>query len=419
MRLQAVLYAFLSYPKFLYSLDKKLLIASQEQDEAFGFFMEELYNRFRDDPLNLPNIENLAAAATLTQDSIMYIKFLSPIGEFELDEAKAREIVAKWIWDTATTKVLPALPVNEGIGYLDTIKAAIEEPLTETSTLDLKKDQSIVGTIFEKLKVHKEFSTGIPQLDSIVKGGVGRQELGVLQAVTNTGKSWYTMNACLENAKRGYNTAYVSLEMGQDAIFTRLAMLLLHKTDIEIESNKEKTKREVLAEINKQIEGNFTIIRSVPRGFSIEELERQIRFIRLKYGYTLDFIGVDYDELMKLPRGDKVYERLTDLYVKFKALSERHDLGLFIAAQINREGAKSLGKTGLKDTSGSFFKVQIADLVVHLEEAEGGAIVMRVEKTRTGGKKSELILVPDFSTGELLGGSLYNGIERPKSDITW
>lgn len=418
MRLQTVLYAFVSYPKYLFSIDKKLLIAAKEQDEAFGFFISELYKRFRADPLNLPNIENLAAAATMTDDSVTYIKFLASVGDFELDETKAREIISEWVWETATTKVLPALPVSEGIGYLDTIKAAIEEPLTETSTIDLKRDSGTIEKIFEHLKVHKEFSTGVPQLDSIVKGGIGRKELGILQAVTNTGKSWYTMNACLENAKRGYNTAYVSLEMGEDAIFTRLAMLLLHKTDIEIESNKEKTKREVMNEINRQIAGNFTIIKSVPRGFSIDELERQIRVIRLKYEYPLDFIGVDYDELMKLPRADKVYERLSELYVKLKALADKYNLGLLLAAQINREGAKANGKTGLKDTSGSFFKVQIADLVVHLEEAEGGTVIMRVEKTRTGGKKTELILTPDFSTGELLGGTLYNGV-HPTVDVSW
>jgi len=403
MKLQTVLASFIKYPRFLYVVDSKLLRAAHAQDEAFGFFLNELIKHFKKNPLEVPNIESLIVSASSSNNEVVYLSFIESVPDFDFIEPQAKEYIRAWIWEAATKVILPNLSNDEGSRYIEVLKASLDSPITTTSMLDIKQDFGKISEIYRQLHPVNEFPIGVPTLDSLLKGGIGRGELAILQAVTNVGKTWYVLNSCLANARKGYNTAFVSLEMIESEIFTRVAMLLLNKSSEEVELKRESTVRELQYFLEHKMKGNFTLIKDSPGGMSVYDIEQRIKQIKLQYNYNLDYLVIDYDDLIKLTgEKEKQYLDLGQLYRDLKSLAQRYNIGVLIASQLNRD-AMTNKSSGLRNTSGSIQKVQIADIVIHLEDREAEGLLLRITKSRRGIKNKDVNVVPDFEHGDLLG----------------
>lgn len=404
MKLHTVLASFVKYPKFLYVVDSKLLQAAYSQDEAFGFFLNELVRHYKNNPLEVPNIEGLVVSATTSKENeFLNLSFIEAVPDFDFTESQAKEYIRVWIWESATKVILPNLSSIEGSNYIETLKSSLDSPISTTSMLDIKQDFGKISEIYRQLYPVKEFPIGVPTLDSLLKGGIGRGELAILQAVTNVGKTWYVLNSCLANARKGFNTAFVSLEMTEAEILTRVAMLLLNKPSEEVELKRETTIREMQYYLEHKMKGNFTLIKDSPGGMSVYDIEQRVKQIKLQYEYNLDYLVIDYDDLIKLSgSGEKQYMDIGQLYRDLKSLAQRYNIGVLVASQLNREAMHSKG-SGLQNTSGSIQKVQIADVVIHLEDREAEGLLLRIKKSRRGIKNKDVSVVPDFEHGDLLG----------------
>lgn len=405
MKLQPVLASFIKYPKYLYIIDDRLLKAAHQQDEAFGYFINELKKRFKENALEMPNIESLVVAATASDNPSIYLAFIDKVPDLDFIEQQAREYIRNWVWEVATQYVLPNLNSLDGSKYIETLKSSMDAPISTTTMLDIKQDFSQISEIYKHLKPIKDFAIGVPALDNILRGGIGRGELAMLQAVTNVGKTFYILNSCLINAKRGFNTAFVSLEMGESEILTRVAMLLLNKSSDIIEIKRDATVKELANFIDKTLKGNFVLIKDSPGGIGVYEIEQKIKQIKLQYGYSLDYLVIDYDDLLKLSGSyDKQYMDIGQLYRDLKGLGQRYNIGILIASQLNREAMRPGARaTGLNNTSGSIIKAQVSDLVIHLEDREAEGLLLKITKSRHGNKDKEVSVVPDFEHGDLIG----------------
>jgi len=409
LKLPPVLASFIKYPKFLYIVDTKLLSASFKQDPAFGFFLRELKKRFNKNALEMPNLESLVVAATTTEEADVYLSFLEKVPELDFIEEQAKEYIRNWVWEAATQIILPNIDSDEGSKYIETLKSSMDAPISTTTMLDIKQDFNEISDIYKQLIPVKEFALGVPPLDNLLRGGISRGELGVLQAVTNVGKTFYVLNSCLVNAKRGYNTAFVSLEMGESEILTRVAMLLLNKSSEDIEIKRESTIRELSEYIKNYLRGNFVLIKDSPGGMGVYEIEQKIKQVQLEYNYKLDYVVIDYDDLIKLSgASEKQYMDIGQLYRDLKSLAQRYNIGILVASQLNRDAMANSKASGLKHTSGSIIKVQVSDLVIHLEDNEAEGLVFRIVKLRRGVKNKTVTVIPDFEHGDLIGIPLQN-----------
>jgi KaiC/GvpD/RAD55 family RecA-like ATPase len=136
---------------------------------------------------------------------------------------------------------------------------------------------------------------------------------------------------------------------------------------------------------------------------SVYDIEQRIKQIKLQYNYNLDYLVIDYDDLIKLTgEKEKQYLDLGQLYRDLKSLAQRYNIGVLIASQLNRD-AMTNKSSGLRNTSGSIQKVQIADIVIHLEDREAEGLLLRITKSRRGIKNRDVNVVPDFEHGDLLG----------------
>lgn len=369
--------------------------------------MNELKKRYTSKTLETTNLENLIFSATTHNEGTTHLAFAEAIPELDFTEEQAQDVIKNWVWNTATQLILPNLSSSEGSSYLETVKSSMDSPVSTTNILDMKQDFGKITEIYKQLKPVHEFPIGIPILDNMLKGGVGRGDLAMLQATTNTGKTWYVLNSCLMNAKKGFNTAFVSLEMVESEVLTRVAMLLLNKSSEEVELKRETNIKDLTEYIDTKMKGNFVLIKDSPGGMTVYDIEQKIKHIKLQYGYILDYLVIDYDDLIQLSgASEKQYMDIGQLYRDLKALAQKYNIGILIAAQLNREAMVSTKSSGLKHTSGSIIKVQVSDLVLHLEDKEEEGLVLRIQKARQGIKNREVFINPDFAHGDLIGTTI-------------
>ena len=69
------------------------------------------------------------------------------------------------------------------------------------------------------------FTTGLPELDDLIHGIQRREELFVIFARTNQGKSWILEKICSHIWEIGFNVGYISPEMGPSSIGYRFDTL--------------------------------------------------------------------------------------------------------------------------------------------------------------------------------------------------
>lgn len=404
MQPHVVVASFIQHPKYLYLLDKHLLKACHRYDKSFGFVIQTLYDSFKTDPLKTYSIDNIAIEARKhPTDSELITTFIDKIpADTDIAEGQADKIIKEWIWEISTKYILPKLSHNDGNKYIDKVKSSLMYAGESTSVIDIRDDWDVVTDIVNKANSKKDFSTGIPALDNIIEGGLGRQELGLLQANTNVGKTWYILNIALDNAMKGKNVLIVELELGWEELIFRLAVLLLRKPSVFLKGEKETTLKDLKKQIETKLRGRLRLVKDYPRKFTSYDLEKHYKQTQLQAGYTPDLIVIDYADLFALPPKQARWEAIGDIYTQLKSFSSEFNVGVWTAGQLTR-GAANKDRTDISDTAGSYDKARIADVIINLEEAGEGSIKARVEKTRTAGKYEIVNLHPDFSVGDLLG----------------
>lgn len=408
MNLHNIIGSLLQHPKYLKLIDDALVRAAYKYDRAFGFCMDKLHQSYKRNALKSYTYDNLLIEATANKNKDILLAFLTKIPyNIDISEEQADSIVKHWIWNASTNKILPEADTRDGLKYLDTVKSYMQYSGDSTVVLDIKKEKDKVEELLRELNPKRDFTTGIPLLDDSIQGGLGRQELGLLQADTNVGKTWYVLNIALANAIRGYNVMFVSLEMGEKAMLTRLGVLLLKKSSTVIESQEDKVIQDYLNNIDVKLKGNFILIKELPRKFTVHDLEQKYQECILSYGYTPDLIVLDYADLFAMPAGKSRWEAVGDIYNQLKSFAMENNIGIWTAGQLVR-GAGEKEVTTTSDTAGSYDKARIADLILNLEDSGDGSKKIRIQKTRTAGIKQAIVLHPDFTTGDLVGVDFNN-----------
>jgi len=411
MNLHNIIGALIQHPKFLKLIDKALVAAAYKYDKSFGFCISKLYDSYQRNALKSYNYDNLLIEATEDKNKDVLLIFLSKIPiDISVSEEQANDIIKNWIWDASTNKILPTSDTEKGLKYIDKVKSYMQFSGDSTVVLDIKKDANKVRKLLQELTPKRDFTTGISTLDDSIQGGLGRQELGLLQADTNVGKTWYVLNIALANALIGHNVMFVSLEMGEKAMLTRLGVLLLKKPSTVIESQDEAIIDEYLNSLNTQFKGNFLLIKELPRKFTVNDLEQKYQECLLTYGYLPDLIVLDYADLFAMPAKKSRWEAIGDIYNQLKSFAMENNVGIWTAGQLVR-GAGDKETTTTSDTAGSYDKARIADLILNLEDAGDGSKRIRIQKTRTAGIKQAIVLHPDFTTGDLIGVDFSNFLD--------
>ena len=227
--------------------------------------------------------------------------------------------------------------------------------------------------------------TGLPRLDAhdILRGGLGKGELGVITANTGVGKSHWLVAMGANAMKAGKNVVHYSFELSEEAVGTRYDSNLCDIDSNEIFENKEK-----VLDIYKESEFGKLIIKEYPTGAaSILTIKNHLDKLLLK-DFKPSLIVIDYADIMRSTRQyDSLRHELKLIYEELRNLAMELKIPVWTASQANRDSANS-DIVGLENMSEAYAKAMVSDVVISLSrkatEKACGSGRLYIAKNRAG-----------------------------------
>lgn len=227
--------------------------------------------------------------------------------------------------------------------------------------------------------------TGLDQLDqkTVLNGGLGRGELGVIVANTGVGKSHMLVSLGAQALKLGKNVVHYTLELTETAVGIRYDSHLTGIASNEIQDSKQ----EVLDKY-KDMELGKLIIKEYPTGgATVNTIRNHLEKLSLR-GITPSMLLIDYADIMRSSREhDALRLELKLIYEELRNLAMEKGIPIWTASQANRDSSNS-DVVGLENMSESYGKAMVADVVISLSrkptEKATGAGRLFVAKNRAG-----------------------------------
>ena len=289
------------------------------------------------------------------------------------------------------TSQLQTLQPNYGLGGVDIISQATQR--------------------FEKYKERKEhkgecfFESGFPELDELMYGIQREEELLVIVARTNQGKSWVLELMITHIWKLGFNVGYISPEMGADSIGFRFDTLFNHYSNKSLmwgRDDVDEAEYETYIKSLQEKQNRFIV--STPSDFdnqiTITKLKNWVRQFNLA-AIAIDGITYLSDERGK--KGDNKTTSLTNISEDLMSLSVELKIPVLVVVQANRTGVVGREEQGtpelesIRDSDGISHN---ASKVIAIQQKKNNILEMGIKKQRFGAVGGKLNYTWDINTGQ-------------------
>jgi replicative DNA helicase len=234
-------------------------------------------------------------------------------------------------------------------------------------------------------------STGFSSIDRLNGGGLAKGELGIILAVSGSGKTMFLTNLATNYVKLKQNVLFIALEELENRMILKFeqAMLQRNKSDIltgtalnEINFNKYqdfyKKKRDMF--------GNLFFARFSPRKITPAKIEQLISDAQLRTGVSIDAVIIDYPDLLRNPNatGNEA-EDGGKLMEEMRRIAQDYNVVMWTASQMNRSAYSAEIRTS-EHIEGSLRKRNAAELVLAVnqtpEEYAAGYVRLYADKVR-------------------------------------
>lgn len=259
------------------------------------------------------------------------------------------------------------------------------------------------------------FTTGFEELDSVVRIQRG-EELFVIMARTNQGKSWMLEKMMTHIWSIGYNVGYISPEMGASSIGYRFDTLNQHFSNTALMKGTNDLDvdeyREYLDELAKN-ENKFVV--AEPKDFQKKITVSKVRnWVKQNNLDVVAIDGITYMSDERYHRGDTRTISLTNISEDLMELSNELHIPVFVVVQANRNGVVEKGSSdvpGLESVRDSDGIAHNASTVLSINQKEPGVLSMVVNKQRFGIVGTKLLYQWDINTGD------FNYLPGEDSDV--
>lgn len=327
--------------------------------------------------------------------------FLSRFPDDELVEVTESD---SYLVDTAREELLyyRSAPVVRKIADLLNTDANKAVEYMISAMKDLQPDYRIGGTDIvsqaterlDQFKDRKEnqdswfFTCGFQELDDLWHGIQRGEELIVIVARVNQGKSWTLAKMCTHVWQIGYNVGYISPEMSASSIGYRFDTLYKNFSNKGLMWGREEVSEADYAEYIKELKtrkNKFEVATPLDfdRRITISKLRKWIK------QYKLDLVAIDgltylTDERGK--RGDTKTTSLTNISEDLMNLSIEMKIPIMVVVQANRGGIKDDVEEvpeleNIRDSDGISFN---ASKVLSIKQSKDGVLTMQIKKQRFG-----------------------------------
>ena len=296
------------------------------------------------------------------------------------------------------------------------------QPNYNLGGVDIIADAEDRYTQFAERKEHQEdwfFTCGFEELDELIHGIQREEELLVIFARTNQGKSWVLEKMCTHVWQLGFNVGYVSPEMGANSIGYRFDTLHKNFSNKGLMWGKDDVDEQEYLDYLKTLKTTKNkFIVSTPNDF-----DRKITVTKLKNWikqYKLDLIAVDGITYMtdeRYKRGDNKTTSLTNISEDLMSLSMEMKVPILVVVQANRNGVSQDDNDDtpeldtIRDSDGISHN---ASKVISIRQTKDGILKMTVKKQRFGAVGCKLNYQWDINTGTFTWVPAEDDATRPE-----
>ena len=276
--------------------------------------------------------------------------------------------------------------------------------------IDIVNDAELRYEEFIQRKEHQEkwfFTTGFKELDDLIHGIQRGEELLVLFARVNMGKSWVLEKMCTHIWQIGYNVGYISPEMGATSIGYRFDTLVNHYSNSSLMWGKDDISEDEYKEYIEDLqEKKNKFIVATPIDFDKKITVSKIR--NWVNQYKLDVVAIDgitYMSDERYRRGDNKTTSLTNISEDLMELSIELKIPILVVVQANRTGVVEKGKAdtpeleSIRDSDGISHN---ASKIISINQREYGVLDMIVKKQRFGVVGGKLTYNWDINIGDFM-----------------
>jgi len=302
-------------------------------------------------------------------------------GDLQYVKDKSLDFCKRQIFKEALEKSVELISSDNFESVVGIMRDAVAVGMSNTTGHDFFED---VEARFVKHQ-RQACPTGLRQIDGpdILRGGLGRGELGVVTANTGVGKSHWLVAMGANAMQVGKNVIHYTFELSEHAVGLRYDSNLCAIASNDVQDHKDEVFR-----IYEQEKLGRLIIKEYPTGSaSVITIRNHVDKLLLK-GFTPSLIIVDYADIMRSTRSfDSLRHELKLVYEELRNMAMDMGIPIWTASQANRDSANS-DIVGLENMAEAYGKAMVADVVVSLSrkatEKSTGAGRLFIAKNRAG-----------------------------------
>ena len=232
------------------------------------------------------------------------------------------------------------------------------------------------------------FPSGFPELDNVINGIQRTEELVVLFARTNQGKSWALEKICTSVWELGHNVGYVSPEMGDSSIGYRFDTLHRNFSNQDLKWGRDtldETEYKTYIDELKTHKNKFII--TEPKDYDYEVTVSKIKNHIIENNLDLIAIdGITYMTDERARRNDSRTNELTHISEDLIAMSKELNVPVLVVVQSNRGGAgleedNTPELENIRDSDGIAHN---ATKVISIRKTQDDVLILEVKKQRDG-----------------------------------
>jgi len=231
--------------------------------------------------------------------------------------------------------------------------------------------------------------TGFPSLDKMMRGGLGRGEVGIVFGVPKRGKSTVLVNMGAWASYLGFVVIHYSFELRKADVVMKYACRATGLTDIEIMGLRRPPD---IHRFEKKCQrwyghGSPWIVYERPGQVGVEWIRSHLSRLQAVHNVKPDLIIIDFMDRMGKKDPSSLYVEGGNAMEKLTALGVDFNAGVWTASQAGRQ-AEDKDVTRQSDASESWRKMSDCDISISLnqtlQEKIEGSITLFVTGQRRG-----------------------------------
>lgn len=283
-------------------------------------------------------------------------------------EEKVREFTQEWLYDNATAwaqwknfllsirNMNSYIKLNQESVSVENVKEIMEHAkslFNQNCIIEFAEDNGH-GSDFWDAKNHKRvkmarYSTGYPFLDLCMDGGYFTGSLITFVGAPKIGKSLWLQNLCAESVKHGENNAYITLELAEEIVNTRIGANLFNikSSEYHLVANDDEKMKEVMQGFKRSciVPPGALIVKQFPTSaasvIDLEAflLEKEAELSVEGKPFHFKNVFVDYINIMRNyrnPNTENTYMKIKQIAEDLRAMAIKHNWTIITATQTNR-----------------------------------------------------------------------------------